>query len=366
MKEYFQSFTSNMPWLQSRTIFLTKHGSHAYGTNLPTSDLDLKGVGIPPREYFMGFSKVFEQAQTNTPNDFVVYDLRKFMNLAADCNPSIIEVLWTDREDWVIVTDAGEELIENREVFISKKARWTFSGYAMSQLKRINLHYKWLKDPPAAPPQRGDYGLPERTVIPKDQLAAADAAIQKKIDSWSPDLTGVDDATRTRLMTWFYDALLEITTNKTDTVADVQWAAAANTLGYDTNFIELLDRERKYRTKHKEWDSYQTWKESRNVARAELEAKYSYDTKHAMHLVRLMRMCTEILKTGKVLVKRPDKDELLAIRHGAWSYEQLVEWAAKQDKEMDALYKTSPIRREPDRKSLDNLCISLVERSLTS
>ena len=46
---------SSLPWLEAGTILLTKHGSHAYGTNLPTSDLDVKGVAVPPCEYFLGY-----------------------------------------------------------------------------------------------------------------------------------------------------------------------------------------------------------------------------------------------------------------------------------------------------------------------
>lgn len=60
-------------------------------------------------------------------------------------------------------------------------------------------------------------------------------------------------------------------------------------------------------------------------ARAELEAQHGYDTKHAMHLVRLLRMGEEILSTGRVNVRREDADELMAIRKGALSYDQLLE-----------------------------------------
>ena len=61
-----------------------------------------------------------------------------------------------------------------------------------------------------------------------------------------------------------------------------------------------------------------------NVKRPELVEKHGYDTKHAMHLWRLLRMCAEILETGRVLVRRPDADELLAIRDGAWRYDAII------------------------------------------
>ena len=49
----------------------------------------------------------------------------------------------------------------------------------------------------------------------------------------------------------------------------------------------------------------------------------------ALHLVRLLRMGIEILTTGDLQVWRHDADELLAIRNGAWTYEQLIAWSAE-------------------------------------
>ena len=387
-------YRGNLPWLQDRTILFTRHGSHAYGTNIETSDEDFKGVAIPPSEYFHGFTSVFEQAETKkhkdkkdrergkdadkvrlldgpedpaatdpTLPDVVVYDIRKFFKLAADCNPNIIEVLWTDPSDHLICTPAGRRIVEARGLFLSKKAKFTFSGYAVSQLKRINVHYKWLKDPPKAAPSRPDFGLPERTVIPADQLAAANAAVRKVVDGWEwKDLDDLDPAFRVQLMNAFTDRLAEITKWSWDQNSEKVWLAAANSLGYDTNFIELLDRERRYNSKQKEWESYLSWLKNRNPQRAALEAKFGYDTKHGMHLVRLLTMCEEIMKTGVVEVRRKDRARLLGIRDGQWPYEYLVEWAMEMDAKLEALYKSCTLLpRAPDRKKLDELCISLVE-----
>jgi hypothetical protein len=100
------------------------------------------------------------------------------------------------------------------------------------------------------------------------------------------------------------------------------------------------------------------------VVRRKGHVAFHGNSKHGMHLVRLMKMCKEILETGKVQVKRPDREELLAIRNGAWSYEQLLAWAEAAEKEMDELYRSSPLPHAPDRKALDALCVELVEASL--
>ncbi len=93
----------------------------------------------------------------------------------------------------------------------------------------------------------------------------------------------------------------------------------------------------------------------------QLEARFGYDTKHAVHLVRLLRMCREILERGEVVVKRPDREELLSIRNGTWSYEQLVQWATEQDRDMQRLYAESTLPRAPDTARFDALCIEIVE-----
>lgn len=358
-------YKGNLWWLPSRTIYITRHGSHAYGTSLPTSDLDLRGVAIPPPEYFLGFLQKFEQANQDIP-DLTIFDIRKFFSLAVDCNPNVLEILYTDPSDHILTSPLWEKVVEHREAFLSQKAKHTFSGYATSQLKRIHLHYRWLKNPPLAQPTRSEFGLPERTVIPADQLAAAGATIKKKIDEWSwREVENLDPATRQSLQDEFWRRLSEITQWSWDQLEDKTWLSAAHSVGYDTNFIHLLDLERRYTGRLREWQQYQDWKKNRNPARADLEAKFGYDTKHGMHLVRLLRMCREILTEGKVIVKRPDAQDLLAIRAGVWTYEALVEWAEKQDAEMAELVKTSTLPKQPDRNKLDQLCLEIVEGSFS-
>lgn len=111
-----------MKWMDGGTILLVRHGSHAYGTNTETSDEDFKGVAIPPKEYFYGFTHRFEQAELKAPDDdAVIYDIRKFFNLAADCNPNIIELLHVDPIDYVIVTPIGQMILDHKNDFLSKK-----------------------------------------------------------------------------------------------------------------------------------------------------------------------------------------------------------------------------------------------------
>lgn len=346
----------DIDWLWPRTLFLTAHGSHAYGTNLPTSDRDYKGFCVPPKQYFLGFAKRFEQAEFKGDPDMVVYGIQKFFKLAADCNPNIIEVLFTNPEDHQIVHPLAIPILQKRDLFISKKAKFTFSGYAVAQLKKIRSHKKWIDGGPQKPPERSDFGLPEHPLIPRNQLEVVQAAIKKQVAHWDVDLTHMDDAARIDLQERITEALAE-----QGVLKENQWILAGKKLGLEDNFIDLMDRERQFGGAVAEWRSYQTWLATRNPQRSELERRWGYDTKHGMHLIRLMRMCREILEGKGVLVKRPDAEELLAIRNGLWTYDQLLEWADRQDSELQELYRASKLPHAPPVMELDRLLVETVE-----
>lgn len=352
-----------MSWIKDNTVLLTRHGSHAYGTNVATSDEDFKGVAIPTQEYFLGSTKRFEQAELKAPDpDAVIYDIRKFFNLAAECNPNIIEVLHTDPSDHFIVDPIGRIILDHKDEFLSKKIKHTFLGYSVAQLKRIKTHKKWIMNPRTIEPKRIDFQLPEATLIPADQLAAASAEIQKELDRFQFNfMESLDEPTKIEIQGVMSQMLGEL-----KITADQHWMASARKIGLTDNFIQLMQREREYAGARREYDQYQNWKKTRNGSRSALEEKYGYDTKHAYHLVRLIRMCQEVLMTGKVIVKRPDREELLFIRNGGWTYDQLIEFAERKEIELNALYNTCNILpKVPNKEKLDRLGIKLVEKSLS-
>lgn len=358
---FYEKFNKDLTWIRDSTIYLVRHGSHAYNTNIATSDEDFKGVAIPTKEYYLGSQKRFEQAELKDP-DTAIFEIRKFFNLAAACNPNIIEVLFVDPTDVIYVDSIGEEILSNRDKFLSKRIKHTFTGYAVSQLKRIKLHRRWLLNPAKVPPSRKEMGLPEHTLIPQDQLMAAEAEVQKELDRFQLDfMEELSEPMKISVRNVMSEMLAELKIN-----SETQWVGAARKVGLDDNFIELMQKERTYKNLKTEFEQYQNWKATRNKARFELEEKYGYDTKHAYHLVRLIRMCREIMETGKVIVKRPDREELLSIRNGTWSYDQLIEFAESEDKALQKVYAESVILPKiPDFQYLDNLCIKLIERSLS-
>lgn len=355
----FDKLAASKPWLPGRLAFLVRHGSHAYGTNVATSDEDFKGVAIAPKEVYLGFNSKFEQQELKDP-DTVVYDIRKFFTLAAACNPNIIEVLHTDPEDHLLINPTGAKIFEAKDKFLSKRVRYTFAGYARSQLNRIETHRRWLLNPPTKKPERSDFGLPDKPLIDENQLLAAKAEIRKEIEKYNLGFLDLREDQMIAVQNTMHDILAELCITKDD-----QWLSAARKLGFADNFIEYLQKEKFFDNKEREWKQFLEWEESRNEKRAALEAKYGYDTKHAYHLVRLIRMCKEILETGKVIVRRPDWEELLAIRNGAWSCDHLIEYARTEERMLDEICaKTKAIPTLPDMYFVDNLCVEIIESML--
>lgn len=308
--------------VNQRLIYKCKHGSHAYNLNTPTSDIDYKGVAIPPISYLFGYLRKFDQAEKYVSKghdcDEVIYDLSKFIKLCADCNPNVIEVVFVDEEDILFINETGKLLRANKDLFVSAKAFHTFSGYAHAQLKRIKGHRNYLLNPPKTKPERKDFRLPEDSKISRSEMGA-------------------------------YDDML------------------SRGEKFDDHVMVLLQREKQYANAKREWDQYQNWKKTRNKERAAMEAESGYDRKHATHLIRLLRMGHEILSGKGVIVKRPDREELLEIRNGGWTYEQVIEHAKELDDSCLKVYeqlKETPAEQriiplEPNRKKIDELCQEL-------
>lgn len=121
--------------LKDNIMFLCVGGSHSYGTNVEDSDIDIRGVCFNKAEDLLGLSQ-FEQ-YTNKELDTTIYSFNKFMKLIINCNPNIIEMLGCRTEDYNMVSPLGQKLLDNVDLFLTKKAFYSFGGYATSQLKEL-------------------------------------------------------------------------------------------------------------------------------------------------------------------------------------------------------------------------------------
>ncbi len=94
--------------------------------------------------------------------------------------------------------------------------------------------------------------------------------------------------------------------------------------------------------------------------RKTLVEKYGYDTKNAAHLVRLLRMGIEFMNEGRLYVQRPDAPQLMEIKMGEWTLDQVKAEADHLFRRAEDAYDRCRWPREPDRISLNNLSVGIV------
>lgn len=113
--------------------FICYGGSLAYGTNIATSDIDIRGVALTPKDKLVGLGDVEQYIDDET--DTVIYDFQKFIKLLINASPNILEMLGC--REYLVFNEVGDALIDNVKMFLSKKCINTFGGYANAQLRRI-------------------------------------------------------------------------------------------------------------------------------------------------------------------------------------------------------------------------------------
>lgn len=128
-------FLRTDPHLGDRVILLTLGGSHAYGTNTDTSDVDFRGCALNSPSELLGFGH-FDQFIDNA-TDTTIYSFNRIIQLLLSCSPGVVEMLGCRSEHYVILTYLGRMLVDNRQLFLSQRIFKTFGGYAIKQLRRI-------------------------------------------------------------------------------------------------------------------------------------------------------------------------------------------------------------------------------------
>lgn len=319
---------------------LVKHyaGSHAYGTNIASSDIDFRGVFVAdPINLRTPFYTV-KEVDDKTEEDTKFYELSQFMRLALDCNPNVIETLWVDPKDVVITSPGYELMYAARHELVSSKIAFTTTGYALAQLKRIKGHNKWINQPqPEAAPQPVDFVSLVHNFTPDQvfKLNLRDISEDYRLVPFSGDTYGVFEMAGYRPF------------NPDTGSLNTDYEGDSHKLG-TPDYVVKFNRE-VYVNAKETHSHYWEWKKNRNQKRSALEEQFGYDTKHAMHLVRLLRMGAEVLQTGELNVFRPDAAELLSIRNGAWSYDKIVKYAEDMNEwVLKVLYPATALPKKPN------------------
>ena len=136
------SFLSENEHLGNNVILLGLGGSHAYGTSVPESDLDIRGIATRRKEEILGLDNF--ECFRNESTDTTIYSFDKAVEMMAKCNPNVIELLGLKEEHYLHKSKIGEQLLERKDLFISKKAFKSFGGYAKGLRGEIERYRKSL------------------------------------------------------------------------------------------------------------------------------------------------------------------------------------------------------------------------------
>jgi predicted nucleotidyltransferase len=326
-KEY--DFLRTDPHLGNRIMFLTLGGSYSYGTNVSTSDVDVRGCAMNSASEIVGLSNFEQFVETNT--DTTIYAFNKLIGLLLNCNPNTIEMLGCKPEHYIHMTEAGREFINNRKMFLSKRALRSFGGYANQQLNRLE------------------------NALARDHLSQAKKeehimrSMQNSVESFESRYTNfdagsivlfTDDSPRED---WDQEIFANI---HLEHFPARQFNSMLNDLHNVLGTYEKLNHRN-----HKKDDAHLN--------------------KHAMHLIRLYLMCIDILEKEEIITYREaDHDLLMSIRNGAYQNEdstykpEFFEIIDHLKKRLDYAKENTSLPAHPNMKQVEEFVMSVNRRAL--
>ena len=305
--------------LKDNIILLGLGGSYAYGTNTENSDLDIRGIATHNSEDILT-RKGFEQV-VNEATDTTVYSLEKIVNLLSNCNPNTIEILGLEPWQYLYVSSIGQELINNKDMFLSKRAVHSFGGYATAQLRRLS-------------------NKAVRTVEQEQR--------EKHI------LASIENARYSYPNKYF---------NYPEDSINLYIDKAVNE-DYDTEIFMDIN------LKHYPLRDYKSmWSEMQNIVkdyskigkRNSKAIEHGKLGKHMMHLIRLYLMCFDILEDGKIITyRKKDHDFLMDIRNGKYLTEdnqptkEFYDIVDEMENKLNYLKDHSPLPDNPDYERIND------------
>ena len=329
-------------------------GSKAQGLDSPASDTDIRGVFILPKRQYYGFRYIAQI--NNESHDTVFYELGRFMELLAQNNPNIIELLFSPG-DAVIYKHPFLDDIKPGDI-LSKLCKDTFGKFALSQIKKA----KGLKKKIVNPVSQERKGVLSFCYVNYDQGAIP---VQKflELKNWKQENCGLVKIPHMEDVYGVYHSDQELFNGivKGPDSNDVTLSSIPK--GQPQVALLYFNRNG-YSTYCKEYREYWDWVGKRNETRYENTKTHgkNYDAKNMLHVFRLLNMAIEIGRDGKVNVKRPDRDFLLDIKSGKYDYEELMNMAEEKQKEMEAAFENTNLPDQPDLDAINELTYRLREK----
>ncbi|GGH80832.1 hypothetical protein HNQ91_005397 [Filimonas zeae] len=341
--------------MKSRGLLLLEcvSGSRAYGLATPQSDTDIKGVFYLPKEHFYGLGYI-EQINNDT-NDEVYYELGRFVSLLLKNNPNLLETLAAP-DDCILYRHPVMQHL-TADLFLSALCRETFGSYAVTQIKKARgLNKKMLNPQEKARKSVTDfcYILEGGGTLPLQQwLEACDKR---------QECCGLSAVTHARGM---YALYYDVTGTKgyrgITTGEDANEVCLSSVPEEEAMLTYLFFNRDGYSIYCKEYREYWDWVDKRNELRFLGNQAHGgdYDAKNMMHTIRLLQMAVEIGATGKLQVRRNNREQLLAIKEGRYTYEALLKMAEALQEEMVQAYSNTVLQAMPDKARIEKIVVDM-------
>nr|WP_314461235.1 nucleotidyltransferase domain-containing protein [uncultured Clostridium sp.] len=261
--------------LGNNIILLGLGGSHAYGTNNENSDIDFRGITLNLPSDLIGLTE-FEQYE-DEKTDTVIYSFNKIVRLLLECNPNTCEILGLDEDQYLIKTKLGQELLDNKGLFLSKRAAKSFGGYAGAQLRRLQNAIA-----------RNSMPQSEKEMHILNSVKNALEDFQRRYDSFDQGSI------------YLYIDKAENPEFDTEIFVDASY-----------KHLPLRDYENMWSVMHNVVKDYD------KIGKRNRKKDDNHLNKHAMHLIRLFMMAIDLLEKGEINTSRKnDLDLLKKIRNG--------------------------------------------------
>ncbi|MBT2620323.1 nucleotidyltransferase domain-containing protein [Chryseobacterium sp. ISL-6] len=337
-------------------LFEAISGSRAFGLATKNSDTDIRGIYYIPKEDFFGLNYVPQIS--NETNDITYYEIGRLIELLQKNNPNILEIL-ASPEDCILEKHPLMDLLKPED-FLSKLCKDTFAGYAISQIKKAKgLNKKILNPIDQERKSLLDFCfiLEDHRSVPLKEWLFRNEKVQEKCGLVSIDHTK-------GMFALFYDNTHTLGYKGIIRNEEANQVSVSSVPKGEKTAAYLFCNLDAYSVYCKDYKEYWKWVSERNEDRYKVNQNHgqNYDSKNMMHTIRLLQSCEHIFKTGSMHIRVENRDELLDIKAGNWSYDEVMKKAEDLVKSIDQYHSVSTLPEEPDLEKTTKILVEIRER----
>ena len=362
--------------MNSITLFKAIVGSQAYGTNMPDSDIDTKGVYLQDPMEILGIDY---KEQINVDKDNCLYEVRRFLQLLSTGNPTMLELLFIPEDCILEKHPLWDIILQHRNAFLTKQCYNSFAGYAYQQIEKakgLNKKMNWEADR-------------VQRKRPIDFLKVIDGCKTYPLTKWLKrkgmhedccGLSKVNDSEN--IYALWYDHIkdiskdVDLTNPRYKDWKDFGYKGVCDDVNLLLSEIPewqmpmcqcILYFNRNGWSEHcKDYNSYQTWLRERNERRyVDVRGHgQKIDGKNMMHCVRLLQTAQDIIEKHTINVRVENPEYYLSIRQGKVPLESLIETSKQKIEKLKESFKTSDLPDSVNTELVRHILYELRKESL--